>query len=137
MVEELNDFKGGTTENYVNVQLTINVYTTYYWESDHGGEVDFVIQREVHALGLKLYAECCIKRNNLFPSSNPKFWPKAISHMSARRCRYTLSGSWLSYCRWILLHDGYFYDCSTTNVDYVPQEEKKKLRQDWEEVLRR
>lgn len=46
MVEELNDFKGGMTENYVNVQLTINGYTTYYWESDRGAEVDFVIQRD-------------------------------------------------------------------------------------------
>jgi len=25
MVEEINDFKGGMAENYVNVQLTINV----------------------------------------------------------------------------------------------------------------
>ena len=46
MVEELNDFKGGMTENYVNVQLTINGYTTYYWESDRGAEIDFIIQRE-------------------------------------------------------------------------------------------
>lgn len=46
MVEELNDFKGGMAENYVNVQLTINGYSTYYWESDRGAEVDFVIQRE-------------------------------------------------------------------------------------------
>ena len=46
MVEELNDFKGGMTENYVNVQLSINGYTTYYWESNRGAEVDFVIQRE-------------------------------------------------------------------------------------------
>lgn len=30
-------------------------------------------------------------------------------------------------------HGGYFYDCNTTNVDYVPQEEKEKLRQDWED----
>ncbi len=46
MVEELNDFKGGMTENYVNVQLTINGYRTYYWESERGAEIDFVIQRE-------------------------------------------------------------------------------------------
>lgn len=46
MVEELNDFKGGMAENYVNVQLTINGYSTYYWESDRGAEVDFIIQRE-------------------------------------------------------------------------------------------
>lgn len=46
MVEELNDFKGGMAENYANVQLTMNGYNTYYWESDRGAEVDFVIQRE-------------------------------------------------------------------------------------------
>lgn len=46
MVEELNDFKGGMVENYVNVQLTINGYNTYYWESERGAEIDFVIQRE-------------------------------------------------------------------------------------------
>ncbi len=46
MVEELNDFKGGMVENYVHTQLAFNGYTTYYWESDRGAEVDFVIQRE-------------------------------------------------------------------------------------------
>ncbi len=29
MVEEINDFKGGMAENYVNVQLSINGYHTY------------------------------------------------------------------------------------------------------------
>lgn len=46
MVEELNDFKGGMAENYVNVQLNISGYQTYYWESERGAEIDFVIQRE-------------------------------------------------------------------------------------------
>ncbi len=46
MTAELNDFKGGMTENYVHVQLSINGYQTYYWESERGAEVDFVIQRE-------------------------------------------------------------------------------------------
>lgn len=45
MVEEINDFKGGMAENYVNVQLVINGYNTYYWESERGAEIDFVIQR--------------------------------------------------------------------------------------------
>lgn len=44
MVEELNDFKGGMAENYVNVQLTINGYQTFYWMSERGAEIDFVIQ---------------------------------------------------------------------------------------------
>lgn len=46
MVEELNDFKGGMAENYVHVQLAINGYKTYYWESERGAEIDFVIQRD-------------------------------------------------------------------------------------------
>lgn len=46
MVEEINDFKGGMAENYVNVQLTINGYHTYYWESERGAEIDFIIQRD-------------------------------------------------------------------------------------------
>lgn len=46
MVEEINDFKGGMAENYVNVQLSINGYITYYWESERGAEIDFIIQRD-------------------------------------------------------------------------------------------
>ncbi|HPB17211.1 MAG TPA: ATP-binding protein [Clostridia bacterium] len=43
--EELNDFKGGMTENYVCCQLIANGYTCYYWLSSRGAEVDFIIQR--------------------------------------------------------------------------------------------
>ncbi len=46
MVDEINDFKGGMAENYVNVQLSINGYRTYYWESERGAEIDFIIQRD-------------------------------------------------------------------------------------------
>lgn len=46
MTEELNDFKGGMVENYVNAQLKRNGYTTYYWESPRGAEIDFMIQRD-------------------------------------------------------------------------------------------
>ena len=46
MVEDLNDFKGGMAENYVNVQLSINGYHTYYWQSERGAEIDFIIQRD-------------------------------------------------------------------------------------------
>ncbi|KIR03018.1 putative ATPase (AAA+ superfamily) [Lachnospiraceae bacterium TWA4] len=70
MVDELNDFKGGMAENYVQVQLTINGYRTYYWESKRGAEIDFIIQRDgnlipievksadnTRARSLKLYME--------------------------------------------------------------------------------
>lgn len=46
MSRELDDFKGGMTENYVNIQLSINGYRTYYWNSERGAEIDFVIQRD-------------------------------------------------------------------------------------------
>ncbi|MCC8107164.1 MAG: ATP-binding protein [Clostridiales bacterium] len=46
MVDEINDFKGGIAENYVNVQLSINGYRTYYWVSERGAEIDFIIQRD-------------------------------------------------------------------------------------------
>jgi len=46
MSDELNDFKGAMAENYVNIQLLINEYKTYYWESERKAEVDFIIQRD-------------------------------------------------------------------------------------------
>ncbi|MCD8098807.1 MAG: ATP-binding protein [Lachnospiraceae bacterium] len=46
MVDEINDFKGGMAENYVNVQLSINGYRTFYWESERGAEIDFIVQRD-------------------------------------------------------------------------------------------
>ena len=46
MTDELNDFKGGMTENYVQVQLITNGHRTYYWQTDRGAEVDFIIQRD-------------------------------------------------------------------------------------------
>ena len=42
---DLLDFKGGMTENYVCSQLVANGYPCYYWASERGAEIDFVIQR--------------------------------------------------------------------------------------------
>jgi predicted AAA+ superfamily ATPase len=42
---DLDDFKGGMTENYVCSQLIANDYSCYYWMSERGAEVDFIIQR--------------------------------------------------------------------------------------------
>ncbi|MBD5553793.1 MAG: ATP-binding protein [Roseburia sp.] len=54
--EELNDFKGGMAENYVNVQLTVNGYQTYYWESEREAEIDFVIQRNGRLIPIEVKA---------------------------------------------------------------------------------
>lgn len=56
MSEDLNDFKGGMTENYVQVQLSINGYRTYYWESSRRAEVDFIIQREGNLIPVEVKA---------------------------------------------------------------------------------
>ena len=43
---EINDFKGGMTENYVCSQLICRGHECYTWFSEGEAEVDFVIQRE-------------------------------------------------------------------------------------------
>ena len=43
---ELDDFKGGMVENYVCCQLISNEHKSYYWTSERGAEVDFIIQRD-------------------------------------------------------------------------------------------
>ena len=54
MSDEINDFKGGLVENYVNISLTINGCRTYYWESERGGKIDFIIQREGKLIPIKV-----------------------------------------------------------------------------------
>ncbi len=44
MEEELADFKGGMTENYVNIQLIRSGFRPYFWRNEKGTkEVDFII----------------------------------------------------------------------------------------------
>ncbi len=40
--EEINDFKGGLAENYVNSQLIMSGHRTYFWHTARNAEVDFV-----------------------------------------------------------------------------------------------
>ena len=43
---DLDSFKGGMTENYVNSQLTVNGYRPYYFEIEGKAEIDFLIEKE-------------------------------------------------------------------------------------------
>ena len=44
MEDELTDFKGGMTENYVNVQFIRSGFKPYFWRNDKGTkEVDFIL----------------------------------------------------------------------------------------------
>ena len=51
---ELNDFKGGMTENYVCSQLIASGYPCYFWMSARGAEVDFIIQRDGKILPIEV-----------------------------------------------------------------------------------
>ena len=52
--DELNDFKGGMVENYVCLSLIANGYQTYYWQSERGAEVDFIIQRKGRVIPIEV-----------------------------------------------------------------------------------
>lgn len=75
--KELNDFKGGMTENYVNIHLNINGYTQYYWKDNKGTmEVDFIIMREGKIIPIEVKsAENTRARslNNYIKKYNPEY----------------------------------------------------------------
>ncbi len=55
MERELADFKGGMTENYVNIQLVGNGFKPYFWRNDKGTrEVDFVISMKGRLIPLEV-----------------------------------------------------------------------------------
>ena len=62
---ELDDFKGGLVENYVNAQLTANGYRTFFWESARSAEVDFVIQREGQIIPVEVKSADNVKAKSL------------------------------------------------------------------------
>lgn len=43
---EINEYRGGITENYVAQALLSNKHSLYYWESDGKAEIDFVIVKD-------------------------------------------------------------------------------------------
>lgn len=83
MSEELDDFKGGMTENYVNLQLVSNGYKTYYWMSERGAEIDFIIQREGNIIPIEVKSADNTKAKslNVYMQS---FKPKYVIKLSAK-----------------------------------------------------
>lgn len=62
---DLNDFKGGMTENYVNQTLITNGYKTYYWSSERGAEVDFIIQKDGQIIPIEVKSADNVKAKSL------------------------------------------------------------------------
>ena len=76
MSDELNDFKGGMTENFVNSQLISNEYKTYYWMTERGAEVDFIIQRDGDIIPIEVKSADNIKSKSLnmyIQTNKPKY----------------------------------------------------------------
>lgn len=51
---EINDFKGGLTENYVSTQLKSLGYRLYYFSKDNEIEIDFLIQHDGKLIPLEV-----------------------------------------------------------------------------------
>jgi predicted AAA+ superfamily ATPase len=62
---ELDDFKGGMVENYVCCQLVKNDYKCYYWSTDRGAEVDFIIQRDGYIIPIEVKSSDNTKAKSL------------------------------------------------------------------------
>ena len=63
--DDLADFKGGMTENYICGQLIANGYLCYYWMSERGAEVDFVIQRDGKVIPIEVKSAENMKAKSL------------------------------------------------------------------------
>ena len=83
MVDDLVEFKGGMTENYVNIQLTSNGYKTYYWESNRLGEVDFVIQKNGKLIPIEVKSSANVKSKSLQQYIN-KYNPEYAVKLSTK-----------------------------------------------------
>ena len=81
--DELNDFKGGMVENYVCCQLTANEYNNYYWMSERGAEVDFIIQRNGDIIPIEVKSAENTKAKSLATYIN-KYKPEYAVKLSTK-----------------------------------------------------
>jgi len=56
LFDSLSDFKGGMVENYVCNQLISNGYQCFYWISERGAEIDFIIEHEGNIIPIEVKA---------------------------------------------------------------------------------
>jgi predicted AAA+ superfamily ATPase len=66
MEDELTDFKGGMTENYVNIQLTMAGIKPYYWRNEKGTkEIDFVVALDGKIVPIEVKSSENVSSNSL------------------------------------------------------------------------
>lgn len=80
---EAEFFRGMLTENYVAVALKTNGYELNYWESDNTAEVDFIIQKDNHAIPVECKAGEHVKAKSMMVYMN-KYQPEYAIRISTR-----------------------------------------------------
>lgn len=84
MEEELRDFKGGMTENYVNIQLTMNGLRTFFWRNENGtNEVDFIVSVDGKLIPIEVKSGENVRSDSL-KEYVKRFSPKYSIRVSAR-----------------------------------------------------
>lgn len=88
MEEELSDFKGGMTENYVNIQLTMNGLRTFFWRNENGtNEVDFIVSVDGKLIPIEVKSGENVRSDSL-KEYVKRFSPKYSIRVSARNFGY-------------------------------------------------
>lgn len=62
---EISEYRGGLTENYVAQALLTNKYSLYYWESDGKAEIDFVIVKDNKIIPLEVKSNDNVRARSL------------------------------------------------------------------------
>ena len=62
---EINEYRGGLTENYVAQALLTNKYALYYWESEGKAEIDFVILKDNKIIPVEVKSNDNIRSRSL------------------------------------------------------------------------
>lgn len=121
MKEDLNDFKGGLTENYVQVQLTINGYRTYYWESPRGAEIDFVIQRDDELIPIEVKSADNTKSKSLkvyMDTYHPSYAIKLSTKNFAREENKKIVPLYAAFCIQGAIFNHQYPEKGTLKVDF-------------------
>ena len=88
MEEELNDFKGGMTENYINIQLSMNGLRTYFWRNENGtNEVDFIVSLDGKLIPVEAKSGENVRSDSLKEYIR-KYSPRYAIRVSARNFGY-------------------------------------------------
>ncbi len=83
MGSEMDDFKGGMTENYVNIQLRTSGYNTYYWESHGHAELDFIVRIDDDIIPIEVKSAENTKAKSLAVYRN-LYEPKYVIKLSTK-----------------------------------------------------